>query len=178
MQSYNFKNIPKTLAQRQQLRQCFLLSNCQFLKAFEEASGNKIIHMYEIDSKIKVLLTRRYGQQFIQSQTLFQCSQLIHNHVIYKQHAVYVYDLEHVEEIPLFFQIVHILQLNQEWIVVVDLLNTDGFSTKLWSYRVSSYDRLDIVSPNNLKYYHKGLDLYKVDHFHVVNLTSRLTKAN
>ncbi|CAF3338490.1 unnamed protein product [Rotaria sp. Silwood2] len=161
MQSYNFKNIPKTLAQRQQLRQCFLMSKCRFLKSYQEASGNKIIYMHEIDSKVKVLLNHRYGSQFIQSQTLLQCSQLIHNHVIYKQHAVYVYDLEHVEEIPVFFQIIHILKLNQEWIFVVDLLNTDGFSTKLWSYRVSSYDRLDIVSPNNIKYYHKGLDLYK-----------------
>jgi hypothetical protein len=30
MEAYNFKNIPKTLAQRQQLRQCFLLSKYQF----------------------------------------------------------------------------------------------------------------------------------------------------
>jgi hypothetical protein len=179
IQSHNFKNIPKTLAQRQQLRQCFLLSKCQFLKAFDEASGNKIIHIYEIDSKIKVLLTHRYGQQLFQSdQTFLQCSQLIHNHIIYKQHAVYVYDLEHVEEIPSFFQIVHILKLNQQWIFIVDFLNTDGFSTKLWSYKVSSYDRLEIISPNDLKYYHKGLDLYKVDHLDVVNLTSRLTKEN
>ena len=154
------------------------MSKCRFLKSYQEASGNKIIYMHEIDSKVKVLLNHRYGSQFIQSQTLFQCSQLIHNHIIYKQHAVYVYDLEDVEEIPVFFQIIHILKLYQELIFVVDLLNTDGFSTKLWSYRVSSYDRLDIVSPNNLKYYHKGLDLHKVDHFHVVNLTSGLTKAN
>lgn len=61
---------------------------------------------------------------------------------------------------------------------VVDLLNTDGFSTKLWSYKVSSYDRFDLVSPNSLKYYHKGLDLYKVDRYHVVNMTSRITKEN
>ncbi|CAF4295728.1 unnamed protein product, partial [Rotaria sp. Silwood2] len=58
----------------------------------------------------------------------------------------------------------------------LDLLNTDGFSTKIWSHKVSSYGRLEIVSPNDLKYYHKGLDLCKVDHLHVVNLTSRLTK--
>lgn len=178
MQSYNFKNIPKTLAHRQQLRQCFLMTKCQFLKAFQEPSGNKIIYLHEIDSKVKVLLNNRYGSQFIESQTLFQCSQLVHDHIVYKQNAVYVYDLEHVEEIPNFFQIIHILKLNQEWIFVVDFLNTEGFSTKLWSYKVSSYDRFDLVSPNNLKYYHKGLDLYKVDNCHVVNLTSRLTKEN
>jgi hypothetical protein len=179
MQSYNFKNIPKTLAKRQQLRQCFLLSKQKFLRTFDEASSGQIVHMYQMESKIQNLLNQRYGQQLIDSdQTLFQYSQLIHNHIIYKQYAVYVYDLAHVEEIPLFFQIIHILKLNHHWIFIVDFLNTEGFITKLWSYKVSSSDRLQIISPNDLKYYHKGVDLYKVDHVHVVNLTSRLTKEN
>ena len=171
------RNHSTMAAQRQQLRQYFLMSKCQFLKSYQGARDNKIIYKHEIDFKVTLLLNHRCGAQSIQSQTLSQCSQLTHNHVVYKQHAVYVYDLAHVEEIPIFFQIIHILKLNQEWIFVVDL-NTDGFSTKLWSYKVSSYDRLDIVSPNDLKYYHKELDLYKVDRCHIVNLTSRLTKAN
>ncbi|CAM4786483.1 unnamed protein product [Rotaria magnacalcarata] len=177
MQSYNFKNIPKTLAKRQQLRQCFLLSQHKFLNAFDEASGSQVVYFYQMESKIKNLLKQRYGQQLLNSDiTLFQYSQLIHNHIIYKQHALYVYDLAHVEEIPLFFQIIHIFKLNQNWIFIVDFLNTEGFITKLWSYKVSSSDRLEIISPNDLKYYHKGIDLYKIDHAHVVNLTSRLTK--
>jgi hypothetical protein len=179
MQSYNFKNISKTLAKRQQLRQCFLLSKQKFLRTFDEGSSGQMVHMYQMESKTKILLNQRYGQQLLDSgQTLFQYSQLIHNHIIYKQHAVYVYDLAYVEEIPLFFQIIHILKLNDHWIFIVDLLNTEGFITKLWSYKVSSSDRLQIVSPNDLKYYHKGLDMYKVDHIHVVNLISRLTKEN
>jgi hypothetical protein len=177
IQSYNFKNIPKTLAQRQQLRQCFLLSKCQFLRIVDESRGNKMIHMHEIDSKVKLLLSQRYGHDLVQSdQTFIQCSQLIYNHIIYKQHAVYVYDVEYVEEIPLFIQILHIFKVNQQWIFIVDILNTDGFNTKLWSYKVSSSNRLNIISPHDLIYYHKGLDIYNVDHLHVVNLTSRLTK--
>ncbi|CAF1069406.1 unnamed protein product [Rotaria sordida] len=179
LQSNNFKNIPKTLAQRQQLRQCLLLSNCQFLKTSEEARGVKQIHMHQIDFKIRTLLIQRFGQQLAQfDQTLLRFSELIYNHIIYKQYAVYVYDLQHVEDIPLFFRIHYIFKYNQQWIFIVDFLNTDGFSTKLWSYKVSSCDRLGIVSPNDLKYFHKGLDLYEVDHLHLVNLTSRLTKQN
>ncbi|CAF1964375.1 unnamed protein product [Rotaria magnacalcarata] len=179
MQSYNFKNIPKKLAQRQQLRQCFFLSKPYFLRTFKEASGTKQTRMHEIDSKVKILLAQRYGQQFVQSdQSLLRCSKLIHNHIIYKQYAVYVYDLEHVEEIPLFFQILYIFKFNQQWMFIVEFLNTDGFSTKLWSYKLSSYGRLGIVLPNDLKYFHKGLDLYEIDNLHVVNLTSRLTKKN
>ncbi|CAF1328031.1 unnamed protein product [Rotaria sordida] len=121
----------------------------------------------------------RFGQQLAQfDQTLLRFSELIYNHIIYKQYAVYVYDLQHVEDIPLFFQIHYIFKYNQQWIFIVDFLNTDGFSTKLWSYKVSSCDRLGIVSPNDLKYFHKGLDLYEVDQLHLVNLTSRLTKQN
>ncbi|CAF1300594.1 unnamed protein product [Rotaria magnacalcarata] len=179
MQSYNFKNIPKKLAQRQQLRQCFFLSKPYFLRTFKEASGTKQTRMHEIDSKVKILLAQRYGQQFVQSdQSLLRCSKLIHNHIICKQYAVYVYDLEHVEEIPLFFQILYIFKFNQQWMFIVEFLNTDGFSTKLWSYKLSSYGRLGIVLPNDLKYFHKGLDLYEIDNLHVVNLTSRLTKKN
>ncbi|CAF4049719.1 unnamed protein product [Adineta steineri] len=101
IQSYNFKNIPKTLAQRQQLRQCFSLSKCQFLKIVNESRGNKIIHMHEIDSKVKLLLNQRYGLDFVQSdQTFIQCCQLIYNHIIYKQHAVYVYDVEYALSTP------------------------------------------------------------------------------
>jgi hypothetical protein len=138
-----------------------------------------MIYLHEIDSKAKGLLNQLYGQQLIQSdETLFHCSQLIHNYISYRQYAVYVYDLEHVEEIPLFFQILHMFKLNEEWVFIVDFLNTDGFSTKLWSYKVSSYDRLELISSNDLKYYQKGLDLYEVDHLHVVNLTTRLTKEH
>lgn len=89
-----------------------------------------------------------------------------------------MYDLEHVEEIPKFFQILYILKLNEQWTFVVDFLNTDGFISKLWSYKVSSYDHLGIISPNDLKYFHKGVDLYEVNNLLIVNLSSRLTKAN
>jgi hypothetical protein len=179
LQSYNFKNIPKTLAQRQQLRHCFLLSESQFLKTFDEASGIRKIEMYHISSTIKDFLTQQFGKQFIQSDQLtHQCSQLIHNHITYKQFAIYVYDLEYVEEIPLFLQILYIFKSHQQWLFVVVLLYTDGFNTNLWSYKVRSSNRLKIVTPNDLKYYHKGLDLYKIDGFCVVNLTSRLTKEN
>lgn len=179
MQSYNFKNVPKTLAKRQQLRQCLLLSKQKILRIFNEGSGGQIVHMHQIESKIKSLLNQRFEQQLTYSaQTLFQYSQLIHNHIRYKRHAVYVYDLEHVEEIPLFFQIIYILKLNHEWLFIVDYLNTESFISNLWSYKVSSCNRLQIISPDGLHFYHKGLDLYKVDNINVVNLTSRLTKAH
>ncbi|CAF3937425.1 unnamed protein product [Rotaria sp. Silwood1] len=179
MQSYNFKNIPKTRAKRYQLRQCFLLSKEKFLRTFDEGSGGRMVYMNQIESKIKNLLNRRYGQQVTDSnQALMQYSQLIHNHIIYKQNAVYVYDLAHVEEIPLFFQIIYILKLNHQWLFIVDFLNTESFISKLWSYKVSSSGRLEIISPFDLQFYHKGLDLYEVNHIHVVNLASRLTKEN
>lgn len=179
LQGYNYKNIPKTLAQQQQLRQCLLLSNSCSLKTFEHASSIKPINMNALESQVKALFMQKYGQSINElGQTLLQCSQLTYNHIIYKQNAVYVYDLEHVEEIPKFFQILYILKLNEQWTFVVDFLNTDGFISKLWSYKVSSYDHLGIISPNDLKYFHKGVDLYEVNNLLIVNLSSRLTKAN
>ncbi|CAF2027444.1 unnamed protein product [Rotaria magnacalcarata] len=179
LRSGNFKNIPKTLAQRQQLRQCLLLSQDHFLKRYEQASGVKRIKMNEIESKIKSLFIKKFEQSINQfDESLLQCSQLIQNHIIYKQNAVYVYDLEHAEEIPKFIQLVYILKLNEQWIFIVNFLNTDGFVSKLWSYQVSSHDCFGIILPNDLKYFHKGLDLYQVNNLHFVNLSSRLTKAN
>ena len=135
--------------------------------------------MNQIELKIKKLLNQRYGQQLTDSnQALMQYSQLIYNHIIYKQNALYVYDLAHDEEIPLFFQIIYILKLNHQWSFTCNFLNTEGFISKLWSYKVSSSGRLKIISPFDVKFYHKGLDLYEVNHIHVVNLTSRLTKEN
>ena len=85
LKSGNFKNIPKTLAQRQQLRQCLLLSQDHFLKRYEQASGVKRIKMNEIESRVKSLFIQKFRQSINQfDESLLQCSQLIHNHIIYK----------------------------------------------------------------------------------------------
>lgn len=55
LQGYNYKNVPKTLAQRQQLRQCLLLSNSCSVKTFEHARSIKPINMNALESQVKAL---------------------------------------------------------------------------------------------------------------------------
>ena len=66
LKSGNFKNIPKTLAQRQQLHQCLLLSQDDFLKRYEQTSGVKRIKMNEIESRVKSLFIQKFKQSINQ----------------------------------------------------------------------------------------------------------------
>ncbi|CAF0953336.1 unnamed protein product [Didymodactylos carnosus] len=159
----NFKNMPKTLAQRHQLRHCLLLSQCQFLKSYNHVSGVKKIEIHQLSQAVKTLLGEKYGLQLqLSVEQMQQCSKLNYNHLLYQQATIYVHNLLHVEETPVFFQIVHILKINQQWTLVVDQLITIGYDENLCCYELKSDNLFTTVLPQELKYYHKGLDLYEI----------------
>ncbi|CAF4483280.1 unnamed protein product, partial [Didymodactylos carnosus] len=159
----NFKNMPKTLAQRHQLRHCLLLSHCQFLKSYNHVSGVKKIEIHQLSQAVKTLLGGKYGLQLqLSVEQMQQCSKLNYNHLLYQLATIYVHNLLHVEETPAFFQIVHILKINQQWTLVVDQLITIGYDENLCYYELKSDNLFTTVLPQELKYYHKGLDLYEI----------------
>ena len=66
-------------------------------------------------------------------------------------------------EQPIFAQIIFILKMSEKWWLLVDLLDTVAYSDKLCAWKIQSVDRYSIVDPNEMTYFHKGLDVYVVD---------------
>ncbi|CAF1267560.1 unnamed protein product [Didymodactylos carnosus] len=156
LRSNNFKNMPKTLAQRHQLRNCLFLWNTQSLKEYAELRGIKLIQLHRLSQTVQNALIEKYGRQQIEQMSQLQeCSSFTHKHILYKQAAVYVHNLLHVEEIPIFFQIIHILKIHNQWIFLIDQFLTERYDKHLCSYKLTSNDLFTIVSPQNLTYYHK-----------------------
>ncbi|CAF0944648.1 unnamed protein product [Didymodactylos carnosus] len=161
LRAKNFKNPPKMLATRYQLKQCLLLSKCNFLKNHEVGSGLKIINIQELNSVVRRILLNASGIDLLEKE-LLQCTSLYYDHVWYKQAAAYVYQLAHVEEIPLFFQIAYIIKIQKKWMLIVDQLVTKQYDNSLCCWQLESHDSLELISPTDLEYYHKGLDIYEV----------------
>ncbi len=79
-----------------------------------------------------------------------------------------VIDLKPSHEQPLFAQIVMIIKKNEKWWLLVDILDTICYDEKLSAWQIQSTARYSLIDPNDLVYYHKGLDIYMVNNMSFV----------
>ncbi|CAF1390626.1 unnamed protein product [Didymodactylos carnosus] len=173
----NFKNISKTLSTRNQYKHCLLLSKCKFLKLYNETSCVKQTKLSNCDGDVKQLLYEKFDIECLSSsRRILECQVLIHNHVAYKQNSVMVYDVIHEEDTPLFLRIHHIFKINTNWVLIIEYLTTELFDCHLSAYELTATGILKAISPNDIEYYHKPLDIYLVNGVSFVSLSSRVTK--
>ena len=88
-----------------------------------------------------------------------------------------VRDLAHIEEIPIFCQIHHLLNIKEKWVAIAEELNTISFNDKLWSYEVEFTGTLTSIDINHcFDILPHCLDCYVVGQTHYINVLARLTR--
>ena len=106
---------------------------------------------------------------------LIQSNKLFHQNIEYCRSVVYIIDLMKITEQPVFAQVNFILKMNEKWWMLVDLLEILSYDENLFAWEVKSIDRFAILNPSDLKYFHKGLDIYELNNSSFISFTGRLT---
>jgi hypothetical protein len=176
MRTSNFKNVPKTLATHYCLKQYFKFDYLCQLKDLIYPVGIKKTRTTCFNMAMEKLLMNDLGWNEI-DEYIILCHRLVCDTIEYCRSAVYVVDLIHFNEQPVFAQIVFIIKVNEKWWLLVDLLNTIAYNEDLFAWEIKSIDRYSIINPCQLKYYYKGLDIYQVNNSSFVSFTARLTSC-
>lgn len=170
----NYKNIAQTLSTRYQLKQALFLSKPIFYESEEKASGLKQIKEFQLNQRLRSHLLINFGLIDIEAD-LFECSTLWNNRIEYHRSSVYVSGLEGIEERPSFIQILRIIRVQMRWMLFIDRLRTKCYNDDLCAWEVETVEDHSLVHPRDLKYFHKGIDIYEINQSSNVSLSSRLT---
>ena len=170
----NFKNIPKMLVTRYHLKQCLTFGHLSRLQSSQYPVGMKKVRNICLDLSMKDVLLRHFDHIDFDND-LYQCNALFHDNVEYRQCGVYVVDLKPSHEQPIFAQIIMIVKKNEKWWLLFDVLDTISYDEKLSAWQIEYVARYSMIDPNDLVYYHKGLDIYMVKNLSFVSFISRLT---
>ena len=175
VRSNNWKNVPKMLATRFVFKQTFRSFHSWSSNDGCSAVGTRKISDHCFNRKIKHVLTKQFGTiHFIDE--LVECKKLLCRNIEYVLSAIYIIEMADIDDQPLFGQICYIVKRNEKWWLIVELLETIGFDDNLFAWQLKTTDRFSILDPYQVRYYHKGLDCYRVNHFTYVSFTSRPTR--
>ena len=168
--SFNFKNPLLTLSKRHQLRQCIWNKPDSSPITCRSSKPIKWI-------KISLPVRRLLLKQIEQTDSILECVSLYYHHINIKPKSIFVHRLQHAEEIPIFCQVDHLLNIKGKWIVIAEELNTVSFNDKLWAYEVEFTGTLvNIDIEQCFQILPHCLDIYVVELAHYINLLTRLTK--
>lgn len=174
IRSNNFKNVPKSLATRYSLKQTYRISLLAQPSNLNYAVGINTISQNSFTAPIKSILLAHFGNIDLEKD-IMQCRKLFYENIEYCQSSVYILNLRELDEQPAFGQIAFILKTNEKWWLLVDKLKTVGYNEKLCAWEIKSMDCFSIDDPCDLKYFHKGLDVYILNNMSFVSFTCRLT---
>ncbi|CAF3049853.1 unnamed protein product [Rotaria socialis] len=170
----NFKNIAKMLVTRYHLKQCLTFGHLSQLQSNKYSVGIKKARSTCFDSAMKVILLKHFDHADFDTD-FYQCKTLVYDNVEYRRCGVHIIDLKPSHEQPIFGQIAMIIKKNEKWWLLIDVLDTICYDEKLFAWQIQSTARYSLIDPNNLVYYHKGLDIYMVNNLSFVSFISRLT---
>lgn len=172
--TYNFKNPLLTLTKRHQLRQC-ILKNSNLLRPSSPITlrSSKLIEWSKLSIPVKRLLMSRMHD----TDLIYECSSIYYHHMNIRPGSIVIYCLAHAEDIPIFCQIRHLLNIQDEITIIAEILNTVSFDENLWSYEIEFSGSMVIADMVHCFDIHPHcFDLYTVEHTQYVNVLSRLTK--
>lgn len=171
--TFNFKNPLLTLSKRHQLRQC-LLSNSNFFSYSSSitATSSKPIEW----SKFSIPVRRLLINYLKQTDLICECTSIYYKHVNIRPKAVIIHHLAHAEEVPVFYQVHHLLNIKEKWVIIAEKLHTLSFNEKFWSYEIQFSGilvKMDIEQCFDVLT--DCLDTYTVEEANYINILTRLT---
>ncbi|CAF3951307.1 unnamed protein product [Rotaria sp. Silwood1] len=172
--SLNFKNPLLTMSKRHQLRKCLLnkLESSRF-------SASITVHSFKSTEffKFSIPIQRLLHKDVSQTDSIYESLSIYYHDINIKQRSVFVHDLVHTEEIPIFCQIHHLLKIKDKWFAVAEKLHTNSFNENLWAYEVEYTGKLvKIEIEHCLDLFAHCLDIYAVQQTYYINILTRLTK--
>lgn len=174
IRSNNYKNVAQSLATRYQLKQCIISTKSKLYNSEQRVVGVKKLKEFQITDRAKDIFKGYFGLYYIENK-IFECKLLWSNHVEYHQSCIYVVGLDEIDERPYFAQVIRIVHAQKGWLLLMDRLKTVSYSDLLCAWKIETNEDLFLIEPQQLKYYHKGLDIYHVNGFSYVSLISKLT---
>ena len=174
IRSNNYKNVARTSAARYQLKQCIISSKSKLYNSGQRALSVQEFKEFQITDRVKQILNVHLGRYY-SGNKIFECKSLWFNHVQYHQSCIYVVGLDKIDERPYFAQVIRIIRAQDEWLLLMDRLKTVSYNDLLCAWNVETNEDFFIIEPQQLKYYHKGLDIYLIDGISYVSPISKLT---
>ncbi len=172
IRAFNFKNPLFTLSKRHQLRHCLLnKSNSFSLSSSPTIRSSKLIEWSKFSLPVQRLLMEHVNQ----IDLICECSSINYHHVNIRPKSVIVHGLAHAEEIPIFYHIHHLLNIEEKWVIIAEQLNTISFNEKLWSYEVEftgTLVKIDIEHCFDI--FPHCLDTYVVEQAHYILIVNIL----
>ncbi len=158
----NFRNIEYTLAFRHQLKQCWELCSCDYLRDSRATTGNRSFSFSVLSDCLRTKIRTFFKESLVfGEEIIFKCSTFVSNSIEFKINDVCILCLLEAEKIPLFFKILHIFNLRSSWILCGKLLLPETFVSHLHVFAVSEDTEITVVAPAEV-YDHQLLDLYKL----------------
>ena len=171
--TFNFKNPLLTMSKRHQLRNCLLSHSNSFFSLSLNIRSCKTVTLMDLPIPVKRLLMKDIGQY----DSIRESFSMYYHNIYIRPNVIIVCDLIHTEEIPVFCQICNLLNIKDEWVAVVEELNTISFNDKLWSYEVEFTGTLTSLDINRcFDILPHCLDCYVVGQTHYINVLTRLTR--
>ncbi len=158
----NFINVAKTLSDRHQMRQCWEFSQTNFLDEFEIVKGTST---HTLLSSLP-LGPQRHLANVQGSEDAFKNMQRVSGVTIdsvkYACKDVFIVDYLHAEDIPLFFLVKYLLNINTLWHLCGKPLIPTFYDSHLHAYRVKVDLDWSVIKPGQEMDF-QALDLYHID---------------
>jgi hypothetical protein len=133
-------NVTATLSGRFQRKKCYeIASNSCMLSSVIMHSAQCLIQSTKLPSGLLNVLMEQWGVKT--ADQLLSVRSITDNGVKYVVGCVYVYDVVHTEEVPVFVKVSHILQLEHTWHVCGTLYEAVRFDAHLHAYCVKTDDK-------------------------------------
>lgn len=174
VRTFNFKNPLLTLMKRHQLRYCLLNNSNSFSTSLSiTARSSKSTERSRLSIPVQRLLISCKND----IDLIYEYKSIYYHQINVRIGAIIVHDLVHAEDVPVFCQIHHLLNIRERFIVIAELLNTVSFNEKLWAYEVEFTGSLVVVNiENSFNIHPHCFDMYDVEQSHYINVLTRLTK--
>jgi hypothetical protein len=168
----NFINLPLTISRRAQLRQCYDLMDERILKTDSISGRFRSRRIISFRKEIQNALRDDY--LFIYGEIIQYVKWVIMYNVKYKIGDFFVFHLLGGEEIPLFAEIKHIINIEKEWRFIVHCYETIAFKENLHCYQISPSDMYMVLGQNEFLT-HKAEDCYCLNNSYFIRVPYRLT---
>ena len=158
----NFKNVSLSLANGHQLKQFWELTSLDTLKQETKSSGGTSTLFNSLSTNVQSLLLNFCDvclEDISFEEKVWRVTNLVVDHVKYSVGNVYVLDIVHEENVPIFFRITHCIKFRSRWLLCGRIYFSSSFSTHYHGYIVSDCGDTIVISPGQ-ELDHQALDIY------------------